>query len=266
MGITLRVLLQANTLTLYQSTTHIILIFSPTKIYFREVKINQELVQNQQTFQAAIPTSLLLLKPVAILPIITYNLIQLYISGNVPPNPPVGELPAHNHNVTVSTSGDHAHTFTFVKEYDAGGTEPGSASWRSNQGTKTTEQAGTHTHTVTIRNTGSNYPHNNLQPYISVYCWRRTAQQPVGELPAHGHNATANSTGDHTHTVVGRDGGATKYTDNASYYKRTDTSSTYNTGSSGSHTHSVTVDKSGEGKSHNTMQPYLSCYMWRRTV
>jgi microcystin-dependent protein len=87
----------------------------------------------------------------------------------------VGELPAHNHNVTVSTSGDHAHTFTFVKEYDAGGTEPGSASWRSNQGTKTTEQAGTHTHTVTISNTGSNYPHNNLQPYISVYCWRRTA-------------------------------------------------------------------------------------------
>ena len=62
----------------------------------------------------------------------------------------------------------------------------------------------------------------------------------------------------YTHTVVGRDGGATKYTDNASYYKRTDTSSTYNTGSSGSHTHSVTVDKSGEGKSHNTMQPYLT--------
>lgn len=87
----------------------------------------------------------------------------------------VGELPEHNHNVTVSTSGNHAHTFTFVKEYDAGGTEPGSASWRSNQGTKTTEQAGTHTHTVTISNTGSNYPHNNLQPYISVYCWRRTA-------------------------------------------------------------------------------------------
>ena len=65
--------------------------------------------------------------------------------------------------------------FTFVKEYDAGGTEPGSASWRSNQGTKTTEQAGTHTHTLIISNTGSNYPHNNLQPYISVYCWHRTA-------------------------------------------------------------------------------------------
>ena len=87
----------------------------------------------------------------------------------------VGELPSHSHNVTVSTSGNHAHTFTFVKEYDAGGTEPGSASWRSNRGTKTTEQAGAHTHTVTISNTGSNSPHNNLQPYIAVFMWRRTA-------------------------------------------------------------------------------------------
>lgn len=108
-------------------------------------------------------------------PIITYSRIQLCISGNVPLNPPVGELPSHSHNVTVSTSGNHAHTFTFVKEYDAGGTEPGSASWRSNQGTKTTEQAGAHTHTVTISNTGSNSPHNNLQPYIAVFMWRRTA-------------------------------------------------------------------------------------------
>ena len=262
MGITLRVLLQANTLTLYQSTTHIILIFSPTKIYFREVKINQELVQNQQTFQAAIPTSLLLLKPVAILPIITYNLIQLYISGNVPPNPPVGELPAHNHNVTVSTSGDHAHTFTFVKEYDAGGTEPGSASWRSNQGTKTTEQAGTHTHTVTIRNTGSNYPHNNLQPYISVYCWRRTAQQPVGELPAHSHTATISTDGEHTHTagslgpIDGHSG------NNYAKYHFADGK----TGSAGSHAHTLRISDTGNSQSHNIMQPYIAVYCWRRSA
>ena len=122
-----------------------------------------------------IPILLISKIPVLICHTIICSLTLLCLCGNVPPNPPVGELPEHNHNVTVSTSGDHAHTFTFVKEYDAGGTEPGSASWRSNQGTKTTEQSGTHTHTVTISNTGSNYPHNNMQPYISVYCWRRTA-------------------------------------------------------------------------------------------
>ena len=108
-----------------------------------------------------------------------YSIMQPYITvfmwHRTTQRLPVGELPSHSHNVTVSTSGNHAHTFTFVKEYDAGGTEPGSASWRSNQGTKTTEQAGAHTHTVTISNTGSNSPHNNLQPYIAVFMWRRTA-------------------------------------------------------------------------------------------
>ena len=80
-GIALRVLLRANTITLYQSTTHIILTFSPTKIYFREVKINQELVQNQQTFQVATLTLLILLKQAAILHTITCSLISPLICG-----------------------------------------------------------------------------------------------------------------------------------------------------------------------------------------
>ena len=136
----------------------------------------QVVLRVRQAHQKQVITLILslLIKLVAILHTTICSLTLLCLCGNVP-HKTVGELPEHNHNVTVSTSGNHAHTFTFVKEYDAGGTEPGSASWRSNQGTKTTEQAGTHTHTVTISNTGSNYPHNNLQPYISVYCWRRTA-------------------------------------------------------------------------------------------
>ena len=39
----------------------------------------------------------------------------------------------------------------------------------------TTLSAGAHSHTVTINYTGSNQPHNNLQPYCVCYIWKRTA-------------------------------------------------------------------------------------------
>ena len=261
MGITLLVLLQANTLTLYQLTTHIILIFSPTKIYFREVKINQELVQNQQTFQAAIPTSLLLLKPVAILPIITYNLIQLYISGNVPPNPPVGELPEHEHDVTCSNNGLHQHKIDIYN--DEGRDAPYVAGAAGGiKGSPSTSETGNHSHTISINKTGGNFAHNNMQPYISVYCWRRTAQQPVGELPAHSHTATISTDGEHTHTagslgpIDGHSG------NNYAKYHFADGK----TGSAGSHAHTLRISDTGNSQSHNIMQPYIAVYCWRRSA
>ena len=32
-----------------------------------------------------------------------------------------------------------------------------------------------HSHTVSIGNAGGNQAHNNIQPYVSIYIWKRTA-------------------------------------------------------------------------------------------
>lgn len=85
---------------------------------------------------------------------------------------PVGELPNHSHSATTNTAGEHSHKY--------GGSYNGSDAYQRRdagcpQDNKSwsTSVSGNHTHTITIDSTGSNTPHNNIQPYYVCYIWQR---------------------------------------------------------------------------------------------
>lgn len=94
------------------------------------------------------------------------------------------EIPAHTHTASTSSDGAHTHNIrtshfdpishghnndTARGAYDSGLNQaqgPGDAG--GTRKTATIETAGAHSHTVTVANTGSNTPHNNMPPYMAV--------------------------------------------------------------------------------------------------
>jgi microcystin-dependent protein len=97
----------------------------------------------------------------------------------------IAELPAHTHLIdppatVTSTNGSHTHSITPGVTSDTGTSAQGPGD--SNDGTvvTNTDAAGAHTHTLDIAaftsgSTGSGQGHNNLQPYVVVHVWKRTA-------------------------------------------------------------------------------------------
>jgi len=78
----------------------------------------------------------------------------------------------------------------------------------------------------------------------------------IDQLPAHSHSASASTDGQHTHSYAththsGSDRGI--YSDSGRPYYSTGT-----TTPSGSHTHTITVDETGGGQSHDNRPPFYS--------
>lgn len=94
---------------------------------------------------------------------------------------------AHTHTASANSTGDHAHNYVCYKTaeavYNVGGgshiMNVGSTLATTSAGTHshtvTIASADAHTHTVTVNNTGSGSAMNNMQPYLAVYMWKRTA-------------------------------------------------------------------------------------------
>lgn len=123
------------------------------------------------------------------------------------------EIPSHGHASTLASSGAHKHnrgsmniTGSFLADDSSRG--KGEVNWVKPQGafyagenrdfditsqpregyqggdlkfdasrswTGETSSAGSHTHTVSISTAGGGQSHNNMQPYLVVYFWQRTA-------------------------------------------------------------------------------------------
>ncbi|MDA8714364.1 hypothetical protein N9M27_00655 [Flavobacteriales bacterium] len=82
-----------------------------------------------------------------------------------------GQLPPHSHTASCSTNGDHTHSYNdkTVSREDVNGSN------FNNQGingvpdpVRTTGTAGSHSHTITIDNTGSGQSHENRPPFFAL--------------------------------------------------------------------------------------------------
>ena len=88
----------------------------------------------------------------------------------------VGEMPSHNHTGSTNTTGNHSHNTPTTGTYEGNGKgyDPGGGN-NPNYTQCFTSEAGSHSHTITIQNTGSSQSHNNMQPYIVCYIWKRVS-------------------------------------------------------------------------------------------
>ena len=80
---------------------------------------------------------------------------------------------AHTHTGTTDNAGSHAHSIPSTTS-GSGGTALFQYNTTANT-SNTTDAAGVHAHTFTTGSTGSSATDANLQPYITVAMWKRTA-------------------------------------------------------------------------------------------
>lgn len=110
----------------------------------------------------------------------------------------------------------------------------------------------------------------------------KTHTLTIQQMPSHGHSVsiqssgscTTNSSGSHNHSIYITNngvstGGARRLGTSGDYSDQRDSSILWggaHTHTVPNHTHTVNQSNSGGGQAHNNLQPYITCYMWKRTA
>ena len=103
------------------------------------------------------------------------------------------EIPSHSHSESTSSNGSHTHSvystdtcsnnavglYHGTKAAGFGGVDQwGGSEWYSttqSHGEQMLQNAGSHSHTVTVDSAGGGGSHNNMPPYLTVNMWKRTS-------------------------------------------------------------------------------------------
>lgn len=149
---------------------------------------------------------------------------------------PVGvDTENSNFNTVEKQGGEQSHSLT-VSEIPS----------HTHSFSATTGSSGSHQHSFSAT-TGSNGKHQHSGKKLESGVNSGTSAAVNDLVRPDGMSGTSckvgNSTGAHTHSVSG------------------------NTSNTGAHTHSVsgTTGSSGSGSAMSLLQPYITCYMWKRT-
>lgn len=149
---------------------------------------------------------------------------------------------SHTHAIAARTSGSTtsglpAHTHTY-------------SGTTSSAGAHTHASAGAHSHTVTHSTSIKSYKVGGGTG-STYYYWTTSS----GATATNGASISCASGGSHQHASAGA-------------HTHTWSGTTSSNGSGSAHTHSVPAATSAAGGStaQSTLQPYITCYMWKRTA